>query len=136
MSHSVRLTFRLRKDGDQVIEAITDHDCAVHVEPKPGDDNVVVVDVTVVTGGREPVDGEGQGNEAASRSPGSQILNVRDRHVIRIGNAEYGCVRVLSHEVSPYNWRLVNFGASQQAVNPDLNTRMQAANAAKMGRKS
>lgn len=131
---SVRLTFRLGKSGDQYVEAITEHGCTVHVEAKAGDDGDIVVNA--VFDGAKPVDAESQADQAVPRAGSHQIVGVRDRHVIRIGNAEYGCVRVLSHEVSPYNWRLVNFGAREQSVNPDLGAMMQAANAAQMSRNS
>lgn len=118
MSHSVRLTFRLGKTGDQDIEAVADVGCRVHVEAKPGDDGEIVVEACVVWG--ELVHGEGEADQPIPCAGACQSISERHRHVVRIGNGEFGCVRVLSHDVSPYNWRLVNFAASQQSGLQDL----------------
>lgn len=121
--HSVRLTFRLGQKGDQTIEAVTQRGGGVQVKAQSGDDGVVVVEVELslaAEGGRQAVDGERQGHNAVPYSA-EYGAGIRDRHVVRIGDGGRGCVRVLGHEVSPYNWQFVNFGTGQMSCGAELN---------------
>lgn len=109
-AHSVRLSFRLGKSGDQDIEAISNGDCRIQVNAEPGNNGEIIVEAVIVWG--EPIDGQGQTDCAVPDTGTSEAVNVRHRHVVRVGKGDFGPVRVLGHEVSPYDWRLVNFGAS------------------------
>lgn len=117
MSASVRLSIRFRKSGNHEVEAITERGCSVQVQPQPANDDMVILDIDLVAlrvgDGGEPIGDERDGNHAVPDGCESPA-GIRDRHVIRVGNGDFGPLRVISHDVSPYDWRLVNFGGSQQ----------------------